>query len=57
MDKNKDPWHKRKTRAPKKKKFKTFTKEQKKKSAISDKASWYNQSTFGKILTQRKDGK
>ena len=48
MDKNKNPLHKRKTRAPKKKKLKTFTNEQKKKSAISDKGSWYNQSTLWK---------
>ena len=48
MDKNKNPSRKRKRRAPNKKKFKTFTNEWKKKLVISDKGSWYNQSTLWK---------
>ena len=48
MDKNKNPSRKRKRRAPNKKKFKTFTSEWKKKLAISDKGSWYSQSTLWK---------
>ena len=48
MDKNKNPSRKRIRRAPNKKKFKTFTNWWKKKLAISDKGSWYNQSTLWK---------
>ena len=48
MNKNKNPSRKRKRNAPNKKKIKTFTNEWKKKLAISDKDSWYNQSTLWK---------
>ena len=48
MVKNKNPLRKRKRRAPNKKKLKTFTNEWKKKLAISNKGSFYNQSTLWK---------
>ena len=61
MDKNKNPSRKRKRSAPNKKKIKTFTNEWKKKLAISYilylKIRGIISLLFGKILTQRKDGK
>ena len=54
MDKNENPSCKRKRRASNKKKLENFTNEWKKKLAIPDKGSWYNQSTFWKDSDKKK---